>query len=124
MDTSQITVENVAAVIGVGIVSAWLAARKYLAQLKAPPPSVSSDVIVAGAALADMGPIRDLVETQKGLVAQQKRIADSLDLIYAILHARQLADAAADEDELRDRIRDLERSLADAGRVPDPRRRR
>lgn len=117
MDASQITVENVAAVVGVGIVSAWLAARKYLAQLKAPPQPVSSDVIVAGAAFADMNPIRDLV-------AQQKRIADSLDGIHAIMHARQLADAAADEDELRDRIRDLERSLADAGRAPDPRRRR
>ena len=117
MDTSQITVENVAAVIGVGIVSAWLAARKYLAQLKAPPAPVSSDVIVAGAAFADMGPIRDLA-------AQQKRIADALDGIHAIMHARQLADAAADEDELRDRIRDFERSLADAERAPDPQRRR
>lgn len=117
MDTSQITIENVAAVIGVGIVSAWLAARKYLAQLKAPAPPAATDVIVAGAALADMGPMRELV-------SQQKRIADALDRIHTIMHARQQAEAAAEEDELRDRIRDLERSLEDAERHPSQRRRR
>lgn len=124
MDASQITVENVAAVVGVGIVSAWLAARKYLAQLKAPAQPVASDVIVAGAAFADMNPIRDIGTALTSLVVQQKRTADALDQIHTIMHARQLAEAAADEDELRDRIRDLERSLADAGRTPDPRRRR
>lgn len=117
MDASQITVENVAAVIGVGIVSAWLAARKYLAQLKAPTPTAAADVIVAGAALADMGPMRDLV-------AQQKRIADALDGIQAIMQARQQAEEAAHEDELRDRIRDLEHSLRLANEPHEPRRRR
>ena len=117
MDTSQITVENVAAVIGVGIDSAWLAARKYLAQLKAPAPPAATDVIVAGAAFADMNPIRDLV-------VQQKRVADALDGIHTIMQARQQAEAAAEEDELRDRIRDFERSLADAERHPGQRRRR
>lgn len=117
MDPNHVSVENIAAVVGVGVAAAWVAARKYLAQLKAPAPPAATDVIVAGAALADMGPMRELV-------SQQKRIADALDGIHTIMHARQLAEAAAEEDELRDRIRDLERSLADAGRVPDPRRRR
>ena len=116
MDSSALTTENIVATVvagvGIGVLGIW----KYLKEMKS-PTTASGDRIIPGLSIADMNPIR-------GLVVQQKRIADALDGIHTIMHARQVADAAADEDELRDRIRDLERSMADAGRVPDPRRRR
>jgi len=92
MDASQISVENVASVVGVGIVAAWIAARKYLAQLQAPPPAKPTDVIVAGGAFMDMMPVKDVV-------AELKRLADA---------AERLADAmeeSAEEDEIERRAK-------------------
>jgi hypothetical protein len=116
MDASQISVENIAAIVGVGLVSAWLAAKKYLAERKAPAQE-SADLALLAGSITDMRPVREMKE-------DMKRLADAAEGILAILRARQAAEAAADEDELRDRIRDLERSLADAGRPSEPRRRR
>jgi hypothetical protein len=106
------------------LAAAWMALRGYAGGKKASPAEESRDLaILAGGAITDMKPVRQVDEKLGLLVVETKRVADSLDHIHAILHARQLADAAAEEDELRDRIRDLERNLADAGRSPEQRRR-
>lgn len=87
MDASQITVENVASVVGVGIVAAWIAARKYLSQLQAIPPAKPTDVIVAGGAFMDMAPVKDILYELKRLADAAERIAEA-------------AEASAEEDEI------------------------
>ena len=110
MDTSQITVENIAAVIGVGIVSAWLAARKYLAQLKAPTSQTTTDIVVAGAALADMRPIAELVELHKAQLIEQRRIAD------ALIQLAIAAEQNAEEEEIERRAKMRAAEIVAAGR--------
>lgn len=117
MDASSLTIENIGAMAGVGLVAAWLAAAKYLKERKAGPSASTSDVILAGGTIADMRPVREIE-------LDMKRIAAALEGILRIMRDRQEAEAAAEEDELRDRIRDLERSLQDVGRTVPPRRRR
>lgn len=110
MDPNHVSVENIAAVVGVGVAAAWVAARKYLAQLKAPAQPAATDVIVAGAAIADMGPLRELVELQKAQLAEQRRIADAL---------VRLADAAeqnAEEEEIERRAKMRAAEIVAAGR--------
>lgn len=111
-----------AVMIGVGF-AMFLWARSGFLAGKKEPPVTTKDVVLTAASIMDMEPVRGVEIKLGNLVHETKRVADILDNIHAILHARQLADAAADEDELRDRIRDLERSLADASRPPEQRRR-
>lgn len=94
MDASHITVENVASVIGVGLVAAVVAARKYLAQLKAPAAASASDVIVTGAAFTDVKPFKDMVEIGHLLLIENKRIANAAERIAKVMEEN------AEEEEI------------------------
>ena len=111
--SSQNIIINLAVFVGT-VIGALITYRKTR---KAESGSSTDDVVLAGASVADMRPVREMG-------ADLKRLADAAEGIEKVLVARQQADEAEAEDELRDRIRDLERSLEDAGRAPPPRRRR
>ena len=69
-----------------------------------------------------MKPLRDLAEEHPKATAALVRIANGLEGIHAIMKERQAAEAEAEADDLRDRIRDLERLLADNKAAPRRRR--
>ncbi len=92
MDASQISVENVAAVIGVGLAAAWLAAKKYLAERKAPPVDEAKDLALLAGSITDMRPVRDMAVDLKRLADAAVRIADA-------------AEHSAEEDEIERRAK-------------------
>ncbi|TCR68196.1 hypothetical protein EV560_10223 [Bosea sp. BK604] len=103
MDLSSLTVENVAATIGVGIVAAWLAAAKYLKERKAPPQPSAADVVVAGGTIADMGPFRAIAAAQEKTAAVNERIAVALEAIRDLL-----LECAQDEEKEEEIVRRAE----------------
>jgi hypothetical protein len=79
MDASSLTVENIGAMVGVGLVAAWLAAAKYLKERKAPPPATSNDVFLPGVGIADMRPAREGAASLEKIAATNERIATALE---------------------------------------------
>lgn len=103
MDLSSLTVENVAATIGVGIVAAWLAIAKYLKERKAPPPPNVADVVVAGGTIADMGPFREIAKAQDRTAEANERIAKAIEALRDMLLER-----AQDEEKEEEIVRRAE----------------
>lgn len=121
MEPSALSSENIVGTVLAGIGIAIIAVWKYLQERKA-PTAPSGDRIVPGVSIADMQPIRELAAEQARTTAANLRIAAGVEGIHAIMKERQAAEAEAEADDLRDRIRDLERLLADNKAAPRRRR--
>lgn len=104
MDVSQISVENIATVVGVGIAAAWYAGRKYLAERKAPAQEASDLALLAGS-ITDMRPVREIA-------IDLKRLADGVERIAHGIEAR----AEDDEVERRARLRAAEIIASERGK--------
>lgn len=78
------------------------AAGMALGYFKRPSRLASStnDVMLTAASITDMKPVRDLVEATKEIAVQQKRTADALNAIQAILHNR------AESEDISRRVQD------------------
>jgi hypothetical protein len=92
MDASSLTVENIAAMAGVAIVSAFIAARKYLSETRKTPAQESADLALLAGSIADMKPVREMAVDLKRLANAAERIADGVE-------------ARAEDDEVERRAR-------------------
>lgn len=120
-DPSALSTENIVGTLLAGVGIAIVAIRQYLKERKR-PTTQNGDRIVPGISIADMKPLRDIAEEHPKATAALDRIATGIEGIHAIMKDRQAAEAEAEANDLRDRIHDLERLLADNKAAPRRRR--
>lgn len=129
MDVSSLTPENVGAMVGVGLVAAYLAATKYLKERKASPTPTSSDVFLPGVGIADMRPAREGAASLDKIASAQVMLAEavvgisqSMAEVVVLMKKRQEDIEDDREQALRDQVRDLKRLVEEKDRAPRPRR--
>lgn len=117
MDLPALSTENIGLSVGVFLAAVFFGIRKYLLEYAKPPEPTAADVVVAGGTIADMSVFRDMLAAQQKLAAEVGGIRE-------IMQRRIEAEEEAEEDNLRERLRDLERQLAAKPTRPRAPRRR
>ncbi len=94
MDFSQISLENVASVVGVGIATAWIAFHKYKASVAGPTTAKESeDLALLAGSITDMRPVRNIEAHIKRQADAQERTATAMEKIAGFMGENAAQDA-------------------------------